>query len=106
VRIAAAWSRFHPPRTAILAFEWIIVLGVFGFFFVYFNVSSAPGRSYPLQDKCASNLQQIGREIRNYCNENDGQFPDSFSTLLLNDAGITSNQFVCPESGDVPEPSF
>ena len=49
--------------------------------------------------KCASNLRQIGQAILLYGNDHQGQYPDSFATILLNE-DITSDIFVCPDSND------
>jgi len=45
--------------------------------------------------KSASNLRQIGQAILLYCNDNQGEYPDSLQTLLLNE-DITSIVFVSP----------
>ena len=50
---------------------------------------------------CASNLRQIGQAILLYCNDHQGQYPDSFATTLL-DEGLTAEVFVCPDSNDTP----
>lgn len=49
---------------------------------------------------CQSRLRQIGQAILLYTNDYQGQYPDSFGTLLLNE-DITSDVFVCPETNDV-----
>jgi hypothetical protein len=49
----------------------------------------------------ASNLRQIGLAIMQYSNDNQGAFPDSFQTILLNE-DITSQAFVSPLSNDTP----
>jgi prepilin-type processing-associated H-X9-DG protein len=64
---------------------------------VEFN-STGAGASFV---KCASNLQQIGLAIRLYANDNKGQYPDTFTTLLANE-DITPAVFVCPSSNDSP----
>jgi prepilin-type processing-associated H-X9-DG protein len=49
--------------------------------------------------KCASNLHQIGLAILLYTNDNHGQYPDSFATILLNEQ-LTAAVFTCPSSND------
>ncbi len=51
--------------------------------------------------KCASNLRQIGEGILLYANDHQGQYPDSFGTILLNE-DIRPDVFVCPDSADEP----
>jgi hypothetical protein len=49
--------------------------------------------------RSASNLRQIGQAILLYCNDHDGQYPDSFGTILLNEE-VTSSVFVSPLRGE------
>lgn len=51
--------------------------------------------------KCASNLHQIGLGIFLYCNDNNGQYPDSFQTILLNEQ-IEAATFTCPLGNETP----
>ena len=51
--------------------------------------------------KSASNLRSIGQCIRLYCNDNNGDYPDSFATILLNE-DVISGVFVNPASNDTP----
>ena len=48
---------------------------------------------------CASNLRQIGQAILLYSNDNNGQYPPDFQTLLLTE-DIPSECFVCPSTND------
>jgi prepilin-type processing-associated H-X9-DG protein len=73
----------------------VIVTGLIFMPSVEFN-STGAGASLV---KCASNLQQIGLAIRLYANDNKGQYPDTFTTLLANE-DITPAVFVCPSSDD------
>jgi prepilin-type processing-associated H-X9-DG protein len=47
----------------------------------------------------ASNLRQIGQAILLYTNDNHGQYPDSFATILMNE-DITSSVFVSPSRNE------
>jgi type II secretory pathway pseudopilin PulG len=51
--------------------------------------------------KSAVNLRQIGQAILLYTNDYQGQYPDSFGTILLNE-DITSNVFVSPSRNESP----
>ncbi len=51
--------------------------------------------------KSASNLRQIGQAILLYTNDYNGQYPDSFGTILLNE-DITSAVFVSPLRSETP----
>jgi prepilin-type processing-associated H-X9-DG protein len=53
--------------------------------------------------KSAANLRSIGQAILMYCNDNNGDYPDSFATVLTN-TDITSGIFVNPSSNDSPAP--
>ncbi len=50
--------------------------------------------------RSASNLRQIGQAILLYCNDHNGQYPDSFGTILLNE-DVTSSVFVSPLRGEI-----
>ena len=47
--------------------------------------------------RCASNLRQIGMAAMMYANENKGQYPPDFQTLLRTQ-DLTSDVFVCPST--------
>jgi prepilin-type processing-associated H-X9-DG protein len=51
--------------------------------------------------RSASNLRQIGQAILLYTNDYNGQYPDSFGTILLNE-DITSAVFVSPLRSETP----
>src|ERR1700679_972401 len=51
--------------------------------------------------KCANNLKQIGIAIQLYAQDHNGQFPDSFGTILMNEP-IEANVFNCQSSDDTP----
>ncbi|HEX3357256.1 MAG TPA: H-X9-DG-CTERM domain-containing protein [Tepidisphaeraceae bacterium] len=51
--------------------------------------------------KCPSNLRQIGQAILLYANDHHGAYPDSVSTILLEEE-VTSQLFICPTSNDTP----
>jgi hypothetical protein len=51
--------------------------------------------------RSVTNLKQIGTACMLYCNDNGGEFPDSFQAILLNE-DMTANVFVSPSSNDTP----
>ena len=51
--------------------------------------------------KSAANLRAIGQCILLYSNDNNGDYPDSFATILLNE-DVISGVFVNPASNDTP----
>jgi prepilin-type processing-associated H-X9-DG protein len=51
--------------------------------------------------KSAANLRSIGQAILMYCNDNNGEYPDSFQTLLISE-DITSAIFLSPWTDDTP----
>jgi len=51
--------------------------------------------------RSASNLRQIGQAILLYSNDYNGQYPDSFGTILLNE-DVTSSVFVSPSRSETP----
>ena len=57
-------------------------------------------RHYSPEQRCASNLRQIGQGVQMYANENRGAFPPDFPTLLLTQ-DLTAEVFVCNQTGDV-----
>jgi hypothetical protein len=59
-----------------------------------------PRRNHEFADVCASCLNNIGREIQMYSDSHQGNFPDSFATLLADHPEDAGN-FVCPKSSDV-----
>jgi prepilin-type processing-associated H-X9-DG protein len=60
------------------------------------------GRTVPQLIKSASNLRQIGLAILLYTNDHQGEFPDSFATLLQNEDVISSYEFVSPARSETP----
>jgi len=56
-------------------------------------------RDSPPRVKSASNLRQIGQAILLYTNDNNGEYPDSFGTILLNE-DVTSAVFVSPSRSE------
>jgi prepilin-type processing-associated H-X9-DG protein len=51
--------------------------------------------------RSASNLRQIGQAILLYTNDFNGDYPDSFATILM-DEDVTSGVFVSPERNETP----
>jgi prepilin-type processing-associated H-X9-DG protein len=51
--------------------------------------------------KSAANLRSIGQCIMIYCNDNNGSYPDSFATILMNE-DVISDLFINPASNDAP----
>jgi prepilin-type processing-associated H-X9-DG protein len=52
------------------------------------------------RDRCAANLFALGRSLRNYAHENDGQFPASLVELFRHDPLVDPNWLVCPATTD------
>lgn len=76
------------------------LLGV-GALLLMLTIPSQNHPYYNSQDKCASNLHQIGLGILLYANENGGVYPDALQILAATE-GLTANVFVCPSSNDNP----
>ena len=87
----------HLPTIAI-----VILLGLL-LALILLPIGQSPSAPAP-RVKSASNLRQIGQAILLYTNDNDGAYPDSFQTILLNEniTYITSAVFVSPLSSDTP----
>jgi prepilin-type processing-associated H-X9-DG protein len=51
--------------------------------------------------KCSINLKQIGMAIDQYARDHNGQYPDSFATVLRNE-DLVAAVFNCPSSGESP----
>jgi prepilin-type processing-associated H-X9-DG protein len=53
--------------------------------------------------RCAMNLRQIGLSISLYASNHNGNYPDSFGTLLADpDADVVADEFICPATDDTP----
>jgi prepilin-type processing-associated H-X9-DG protein len=63
--------------------------------------SDWPGSKSVPRVKCASNLHQLGLAMIMYMQDNNGQYPPSLATLLV-DEQITAQVFICPDSADTP----
>jgi uncharacterized DUF497 family protein len=50
---------------------------------------------------CKTNLEQIGRAVALYADENHGVYPDSFQTILRHEP-ISSSAFICPRTMTSP----
>ena len=90
----------NPPRRRWVA--WLL-LGIVVAVLAVLTILPTMGRAREPAKRvmCASNLRQIGQAILLYCNDHQGQYPDSFATTLL-DEGLTAEVFVCPDSNDTP----
>jgi hypothetical protein len=51
--------------------------------------------------KCSANLTQIMTAIVTYANQNNGEYPDSFATMIKS-TGYPPGILVCPSSNDTP----
>ena len=78
---------------------WVLLLLIAVIFTVIVCVGFLTGRGAAYDD--SRNLRQIGQAIELYCIDHQGQFPDSFSAVLLNE-NIPAEVFVCPGLGDTP----
>jgi prepilin-type processing-associated H-X9-DG protein len=91
------------PRRASLLF-WLLVcaspllaLAILSPFFT--SIGKSPAAAYRV--KSMANLRAIGQAISMYSDDHQGQYPDSFETILLNE-DVTSGIFVNPSSHDIP----
>jgi prepilin-type processing-associated H-X9-DG protein len=89
-------QRNSPGRRVVLLLLGLVFLALFVAILI---PSTGRPRETAQRVKCASNLRQIGQAILLYCNDHQGQYPDSFATILLNE-DISSAVFVCPDSND------
>lgn len=91
------WGRFW-ALLLILVFATAIGLWLAIRFF-------SPSLSYPhaafAQNKTASNLRKIGQGLLLYTADHNGEYPDSFSTIFLNE-DMTSDMFVSPFRSETP----
>jgi prepilin-type processing-associated H-X9-DG protein len=78
---------------------FLISLGVLIFVLGSFFRPSFNGSCSTPRLKSACNLRQIGEAILLYSNDFQGQYPDSFQTMLLNE-DITSSVFVSPSRAE------
>ena len=85
------------PRWLLIIFLSLIVVGLF---WITFIPSLSSHDSVP-RVRSASNLRQIGQAILLYTNDHQGQYPDSFATILLNE-DVTSEVFVSPSRNETP----
>jgi hypothetical protein len=92
------------PDHSPVARSILISIGIIGVAFLVLSLV-LPSFNRPYvnsnRDHCLSNLHQIGLGILLYCNDNNGQYPDSFQTILLNEQ-LTAAVFTCPSTYDTP----
>jgi prepilin-type processing-associated H-X9-DG protein len=85
-------------EVAFSALGFIVFLGIVATMFLPAR-NHEPNTSPRLQS--ASHLRQIGQAILLYSNDHQGEYPDSFQTILLNE-DITSAVFVSPTRSETP----
>ena len=78
----------------VLIFTWLI-------WSVSSLTSCSGARTTANRVKSASNLRQIGQAILLYTNDHQGEYPDSFQTIFLNE-DVTSWVFVSPSRAETP----
>ena len=91
------------PRRASLLF-WLLLGGI-----ILLAVAictnrtdwDGPTRDDANRTKSMANLRSIGQAISMYSDDHQGQYPDSFETILLNE-DVTSGIFASPSCNDVP----
>jgi prepilin-type processing-associated H-X9-DG protein len=94
------YSRPTPQRrTHWIAWVLLAGMGLLVSVAVIFGPADGTSRATANRVKCQSNLRLIGEAILLYSNDNNGQYPDDFQTLLFTEE-ITSEVFVCSESND------
>jgi hypothetical protein len=80
-------------QTAAIVFCLGFLLGSAAF------VGRAFGEDPHVRGRCSSNLRSIGQAVQMYANENRGNFPPDFATLLLTQ-DLTSEIYVCFATND------
>lgn len=75
----------------------------FSIFAEYWLQKSLRARQIDDRLKCAANLRELGRVIRIYANDHDGDYPpaDQWCDILMG-YGVSEGQFICPSAGDGP----
>jgi hypothetical protein len=86
--------RWWPLLLFLALLVLVIALGV-----TLLLPSDNPSRPTANRVKSASNLRQMGQAILLYTQGHNGEYPDSFGTLLLNQS-ITSDVFISSGSND------
>jgi prepilin-type processing-associated H-X9-DG protein len=82
--------------------RWVLLAGIIFFSWVIIAellTSSTRSPADADRAKCASRLHQVGLALAEYASVHKGQYPDSFSTLLLA-SPLMPYIFVCPASND------
>ncbi|HZL38223.1 MAG TPA: DUF1559 domain-containing protein [Tepidisphaeraceae bacterium] len=89
------WGMSGPQKALLIGLVTAVVLALaVSIMLPQLGVAREPANRV----KCSANLKQIGLACLQYANSQpDGQFPDSFQTLL-NNADITAEVYVCPST--------
>lgn len=90
-------NEFMPkPITAGRVLKWTVASGlVLALLASILLPSLGRARETANRVKCASNLKQIGQAILLYANENGGQMPPGWPTLLVTQ-DLVPEMFICP----------
>src|ERR1035441_1705138 len=77
-------TRQKPGIPRGLRWLTIVLTGIFGFLIImYFKPHLGESRVTPSQARCRSNLFDIASALRQYCGNHNGEYPDSFQSLML-----------------------
>jgi len=73
---------------------------VFAFYTIFFVFIGPRIRSVSYRMLCAQNLENLGKAILIYANDNDDKYPSSsnWCDLLIEHTDVTKEQFICPLS--------
>ena len=91
-----ARTRLGRAGTVLTGFGWIL-----GTMLVLWPARDPHDSDVRRQNRCASNLRQIGQAMLLYANEYGGRYPDRPEDLLFS-PDISPEIFICPSSDHVP----
>jgi prepilin-type processing-associated H-X9-DG protein len=97
-------NRHRGRRLALSSLILLILSALWGINRIVYSTSfpdTDPHMHVREQTKCSSNLRQLGQAIVLYSTRNAGHYPKRLEDLLLTEE-ISSEVFVCPDSGDTP----
>jgi peroxiredoxin Q/BCP len=91
--------------TSKAQFGWTLVIGVVACLVLYTVFVTGPSSRHTLSGRivCGSHMSALGKAILVYANDNDGRFPTpaKWCDLLIENADVIPEMFICPQSGTV-----